>query len=284
MSRTTNKNQVEIMEKKVILVTGASAGMGKAFAEELLKDGHIVYGAARRAEKMEDIRSLGVKVLAMDVTSEAEMTKGVDTIIQAEGKIDVLINNAGFGSYGAIEDVPISDARYQLEVNVFGAARLIQLVLPYMRKQRSGTIINVSSVGGKFASPLGGWYHSSKFALEAMSDSLRNEVKQFGINVVVIEPGGIKTEWSGIAADNLLKVSGHGAYASLAKKFAIMLTQTVEAKIPGPMVIVNLVRKAIASKKPKIRYHGGYMASLLLFLRKLLSDRAFDGLISSQMK
>ncbi|MFC0517699.1 oxidoreductase [Mucilaginibacter angelicae] len=272
------------MQKKVILVTGASAGMGKAFAEELLKDGHTVYGAARRVEKMEGIRRLGIKVLAMDVTNEAEMVQGIDAIIKAEGRIDVLINNAGFGSYGAIEDVPLSDARYQLEVNVFGAARLIQLVLPYMRKQHSGTIINVSSIGGKFASPLGGWYHSSKFALEAMSDSLRNEVKQFGINVVVIEPGGIKTEWGGIAADNLLKVSGSGAYASLAKKFAIMLTQTVEAKIPGPMVIVNLVRKAIASKKPKIRYHGGYMASLLLFLRKLLSDRAFDGLISSQMK
>ncbi|WP_114939203.1 oxidoreductase [Mucilaginibacter endophyticus] len=272
------------MKKKVILVTGASAGMGKAFAEELLKDGHTVYGAARRIEKMDDISKLGVKILAMDVTNEAEMIEGIETTIKTEGRIDVLINNAGFGSYGAIEDVPLSDARYQLEVNVLGAARLIQLVLPYMRDQRSGTIINISSIGGKFAAPLGGWYHSSKFALEAMSDSLRNEVKQFGINVVVIEPGGIKSEWSGIAADNLLKVSGRGAYASIANKFANMLTQTVEAKIPGPMVIVNLVRKAIASKKPKTRYHGGYMASLLLFLRKLLSDRAFDGLISSQIK
>lgn len=153
-----------------------------------------------------------------------------------------------------------------------------------MRKQHSGTVINISSIGGKFSLPLSGWYHSSKFALEALSDALRNEVKQFGINVVVIEPGGIKSEWSGIAADNLLKVSGEGPYASMAKKFINMLTQSMEAKIPGPMVIVNLVRKAIAAKNPKIRYHGGHMASLMLFLRKLLSDNAFDKLISSQLK
>src|ERR1700748_2769420 len=201
--------------KKVILITGASAGIGKEFAKELLKDGHIVYGAARRVEKMEDLRQLGVKVLAMDITDEASMVKGVETILKTEGKIDVLINNAGFGSYGAIEDVPISDARYQLEVNVFGGARLIQLVLPSMRKQHWGRIINISSIGGKITTPLGGWYHASKFALEGLSDSLRNEVKQFGIDVVVIEPGGVKSEWAGIAAENLRKVSGSTAYKSL---------------------------------------------------------------------
>src|ERR1700712_5218897 len=185
--------------KKVILVTGASAGMGKEFAKELLKDGHIVYGAARRTEKMEDIRQLGVKVLEMDVTDEQSMIKGVDTIIKAEGKIDVLVNNAGFGSYGPLEDVPIEDARYQLEVNVFGAARLIQLVLPSMRKHHWGRIINISSVGGKITTPFGGWYHASKFALEGMSDTLRKEVEPFGIDVVVIEPGGVKSDWASIS-------------------------------------------------------------------------------------
>jgi NAD(P)-dependent dehydrogenase (short-subunit alcohol dehydrogenase family) len=269
--------------KKVILVTGASAGMGKEFAKHLLQDGYIVYGAARRVEKMEDIKKLGVKVLNMDVTDEASMVNGIETIIKAEGRIDVLINNAGFGSYGAIEDVPIGDARYQLEVNVFGAARLIQLVLPFMRQQHFGRIINISSIGGKIAMPLGGWYHTSKFALEAMSDTLRNEVAQFGIDVVVIEPGGVKSEWSGISLDNLMKISGNTVYQSMAKSFSNSFA-AVENKAADPIVIVNLVRKAIEAKKPKTRYSGGYMAALILFMRKILSDRAFDKMLMSQLK
>lgn len=272
------------MDKKVILITGASAGIGQAFAEELLKDGHTVYGAARRVDKMDAMANQGIKTLAMDVTDEQTMVNGINTIIEAESRIDVLINNAGFGLMGAIEDVPMSDARYQLEVNLFGAARLTQLVLPHMRKQRSGTIINISSIGGKFSMALGGWYHASKFALEAMSDALRNEVKQFGINVVVIEPGGIKSEWGGIAVDNLLKISGEGPYAPIAKKFANAFTQGIGAKLPGPIVIANLVRKAIAAKKPKTRYHGGHMAGLALFMRWLLPDNTFDKMMSSQLK
>jgi short-subunit dehydrogenase len=269
--------------KNVILITGASAGMGKEFAIELLKDGHIVYGAARRVDKMDDIKKLGVKILEMDVTDEASMVKGVESIIKAEGSIDVLINNAGFGSYGAVEDVSIADARYQLEVNVFGAARLIQLVLPYMRKHKYGRIINISSIGGKIALPLGAWYHASKFALEALSDALRNEVKQFGIDVVVIEPGGVKSEWGSIAMDNLLKKSSDGVYAPLAKKFADAITDG-EAKGADPMVIVKLVREAINAKQPKTRYSGGYMAAVVLFMRKILSDRMFDKVAMSQIK
>jgi NAD(P)-dependent dehydrogenase (short-subunit alcohol dehydrogenase family) len=269
--------------KKVILITGASAGMGKEMARHLLQDDHTVYGAARRVEKMEDIKQLGIKVLAMDVTDEASMTAGVETIVKAEGHIDVLINNAGFGSYGAIEDVPIEDARYQLEVNVFGPARLTQLVLPHMRKQHFGRIINISSIGGKFAAALGGWYHASKFALEALSDSLRNEVKQFGIDVVVIEPGGIKSEWSDIAIDNLKKISGDTEYQDLAKQFS-GIAKKANAKNADPIVIVDLVRKAIEAKNPKTRYHGGYMAAPALFMRKILSDRTFDKMLLSQLK
>jgi short-subunit dehydrogenase len=269
--------------KKVILITGASAGMGKEFARNLLLDGHIVYGAARRVDKMDDIKSAGVKVLKMDVTDEPSMVAGVDAIMAAEGHIDVLINNAGFGSYGAIEEVPISDARYQLDVNVFGAARLIQLVLPHMRKQHKGLIINISSIGGKLAMPLGGWYHASKFALEALSDSLRNEVKPFGIDVVVIEPGGVQTEWGGISMDSLIKVSGAGPYGAMAKSLAGAFND-LESKVPGPMVIVDLIRKAIAAKKPKTRYSGGYMAGVLLFMKKMLSDRTFDAVLMSQVK
>jgi len=269
--------------KKVILITGASAGMGKEFAKDLLKDGHIVYGAARRIDKMEDIRLLGVKLLAMDVTDEASMVKGVDAIIKAEGRLDVLINNAGFGSYGAIEDVSIADAKYQLDVNVFGAARLSQLVIPQMRKQHFGRIINISSIGGKISMAFGGWYHASKFALEGMSDALRNEVKQFGIDVVVIEPGGVKSEWGDIAGTNLVKTSGNGVYKVMANKFADMFTQQAH-RSAEPIVITNLVRKAIESKKPKTRYSGGFMAGPILFLRKILSDRMMDKLFMSQLK
>lgn len=257
--------------------------MGKDFAKELLKDGHTVYAAARRVEKMSDLQTMGIKVMAMDVTNDESMVKGVGSIIANEGRIDVLINNAGFGSYGAIEDVAIADARYQLEVNVFGAARLIQLVLPYMREQRFGRIINISSIGGKFATPLGGWYHASKFALEGLSDSLRNEVKQFGIDVVVIEPGGVKSEWADIAMDNAVKVSGDGVYQTMARKFA-HLGKTQGHRASEPEVITKLIRKAIEGKQPQTRYAAGFMAKPLLLLRRMLPDRIFDKLLMSQLK
>jgi len=269
--------------KNVILITGASAGMGKDFARELLKDSNIVYGAARRVDKMNDIKALGVKVLEMDVTDDASMVNGVESILKAQGRLDVLIKNAGFGSYGALEDVNINDAKYQLEVNVFGAARLTQLVLPSMRKHKYGRIINISSIGGKVSLPFGGWYHASKFALEALSDALRNEVRQFGINVVVIEPGGIESEWSNIAKNNLEKVSGNTVYSEMAGKLAGSL-RDVEGKVPGPEVITKLIKKAIYNKQPKTRYSGGYMAGPLLFMRKILSDRMLDKMIMSRIK
>lgn len=270
--------------KKVILVTGASAGMGLEMARDLQLDGNIVYGAARRIDRMESLKQFGVKIIPLDVTDDTSMLAAVNQIVKAEGRIDILVNNAGFGSYGAVEDVSIDDAKYQLDVNLFGAARLIQLVLPHMRKQHYGLIINISSIGGKFAMPLGGWYHASKFALEALSDSLRNEVAQFGINVVVIEPGGVKSEWSDIAAQNLKKVSGNTVYKGMANKFTESLRGEISKKASEPVVIVNLVKKAIAAKRPKIRYSGGFLAAPLLFLRSILSDRLFDKLLMSQLK
>lgn len=269
--------------KKVILITGASSGMGKAMALGLLQQGHTVYGAARRIEKMQELKAAGVRVLEMDVTDDAAMVNGIHAIVQQEGRIDVLVNNAGFGSYGAVEDVPVADARYQLEVNVIGAARLARLVIPHMRKQHYGRIINISSIGGKFATALGGWYHASKFALEGLSDSLRNEVQPFGIDVVVIEPGGVQSEWSDIAADNLVKTSGNGAYQKLVEQFAA-LQKKHGHRAAEPAVIVQLVQHAIEAKTPKTRYTGGFMAKPLLFLRRLLPDRTFDKMMMSQFK
>ena len=154
----------------IALVTGASSGIGEATARRLADDGFVVYGAARRIDRLEPLAAYGIVPLAMDVTDEASMTAGIDRILSERGRIDVLVNNAGYGSYGALEDVPLEEARRQFEVNVFGAARLMQLVLPHLRAQRSGTIINVTSMGGKIYTPLGGWYHATKFALEALSD------------------------------------------------------------------------------------------------------------------
>ena len=269
--------------KKVVLITGASAGIGKKTARVLVKNGYTVYAAARRLEKMQDLQQEGAHIIQMDVTDDDSMVKGVNEIITREGKIDILINNAGFGSYGAVEDVAIADAKYQLEVNLFGAARLTQLVLPSMRQQQWGKIVNISSVGGKIATPFGGWYHASKFALEGLSDALRNEVKQFGIDVIVIEPGGIKSEWSGIAFDSLVKVSGNTAYKNLAGRFADTF-KTMEPNSPEPGIIADLIQKAITARRPKARYAAGYMAVPILFFRKILSDGLMDKAIMGQLK
>jgi len=269
--------------KKVVLITGASAGMGKETAKLLAQSGYTVYGAARRMDRMKELASLGVRLLLMDVTREETMVAGVGQVLQEEGRIDVLINNAGFGSYGAVEDVSLADARYQLEVNLFGAARLIQLVLPGMRAQRYGKILNVSSIGGKMATPFGGWYHASKFALEGLSNSLRNEVRPFGIDVIVIEPGGVKTEWGQIAYSNLVKNTQHSAYKSTIDKFARSL-EGADAKSAAPVVIAALMKQAIEAPRPKARYVGGYMARTAVTAARLLPDRIMDRMIMKRLE
>lgn len=268
------------MNSKVALVTGASSGIGHATALKLKDAGYIVYAAARRIERMQSLQAAGIHILAMDVTDDESMTNGIARLISESNRIDVLVNNAGYGSYGAMEDVSIEEARTQFEVNVFGAARLIQLILPYMRAQQSGTIFNITSMGGKLHTPLGAWYHGTKFALEAMSDSLRMEVEPFGIDVVVIEPGGIKTEWAEIAASKLLEVSGKGAYADQASAMAkSMIGEESRKRQSSPDVIADTIATALSAKRPKTRYAVGFGAKPLIFMRKLLSDRAFDGLM-----
>jgi short-subunit dehydrogenase len=270
--------------KKVVLITGASAGIGKETARLLAESGYIVYGAARRLDKMEELKGVGVRLLEMDVTDEASMVKGVQQILQQENRIDVLVNNAGYGSYGALEDVPLSEARYQFEVNIFGLARLCQLVLPTMRAQRSGKIINISSIGGSFGEPHGAWYHATKFAVEGLSDSLRMELKQFGIDVVVIKPGAIITEWNTIARENMKKISGNTVYGELVKKHVKMFERADEQMGSRPIVIARAIKKAIDSKNPKTRYSVGGGAKLILFMRRILSDRMFDRMLLSMIK
>lgn len=271
--------------KKVILVTGASSGIGKDSAKRLLEDGHMVYGAARRLDKMKELEALGGKAVAMDVTDEEQMQTAVNLIIAQEGRIDVLVNNAGYAVYGAVEDIDMADARRQFDVNIFGLARLTQLVLPHMRAQKSGNIINISSVGGKIYTPLGAWYHATKHALEGWSDCLRLEVKQFGINVVIVEPGAILTEFGDVMMNPMVERSGNGPYADLTNKMAEITKRSYQKGDGSPAsVIAHVISKAVKAKRPKTRYVAGKFAKPLMFIRKYFSDRTFDRIIMSQMK
>lgn len=272
--------------KKVILLTGASSGIGKATALQLIQEGHTVYGAARRVEKMQDLVDAGGHSLQMDVTKDADMEKGIAKIIEKEGGIDTLINNAGYAIYGSVEETSIEDARRQFEVNIFGLARLTQLVLPHMREKSSGQIINVSSMGGRIYMPLGAWYHGTKHALEGWSDCLRLEVKPFGIDVVVIRPGAIATEFGDVMLEPMLKRSGDGPYKKIAKSMAKSIKDSYEKENASspPSVIAKTISKAVNASKPKTRYTAGKLAKPLVFVRNYLGDRIYDWAINSQFK
>ena len=265
---------------KTALVTGASSGIGEATALQLAELGYTVYAGARRIDRMSDLADRGIRTKSVDVTDDGSMVALVEMIIADTGRIDALINNAGYGMYGALEDVPIEEARRQFEVNVFGLARLTQLVLPHMRAQRDGYIVNVSSMGGKIWEPLGSWYHASKFAVEGLSDSLRVEVAEFGIKVVIIEPGTIRSEWGGIAADQLEATSAKTPYARQAKLVGAGLRAAERMFIAaGPEVVAEVIGKAVQDPKPRTRYTAGGGARAFLLAEWILPDRGFDRLI-----
>ena len=266
----------------VALVTGASSGIGEDTAHKLRALGYIVYGAARRTDRLQALTADGIRPLAMDVTDDASMSSGVNRILEETGRIDVLVNNAGYGSFGAVEDVPMDEARRQLEVNVFGLARLTQLVAPHMRAQGSGTIINISSIGGRLTTPLGGWYHATKYAVEALSDALRMELRPFGIDVVVIEPGCIRTAWWAIAADHLEATASGSAYADQIRAVAgTMRSEPNQRRYSPPEVIARAIGKIVTARRPRTRYAVGFMARPLIAARRILPDRAFDLLIGA---
>ena len=267
-------------QSRVALVTGGSSGIGEHTVRELLDAGFVVYAVARRVDLMEPLAERGAHVFAMDVTDDASMVAGIERIIAERGRIDVLVNNAGYGSYGAVEDVPIDEARRQFEVNVFGLARLVQLVAPYMREQRSGRIINISSIGGKFYEPFGAWYHATKFAVEGFSDCLRLELKPFGVKVVIIEPGPIIIEWNEIARDSLLERSGSTAYARWAKRAHRVLTEFDKpGRASTPDVVARKIRKAATIQRPAARYPVGQGARAITLGRDLTPDPIFDQVV-----
>lgn len=264
---------------KTVLITGASSGIGHSTAEKLLKKGYTVYGAARTESQLKYLSEYeNGNYIIMDITNQKDRKNVIKEILKTEESIDILINNAGYGSFGAIEDVPIEEAKRQFEVNLFGLTELTKLVIPEMRKNNYGKIINISSIAGKVWTPFGGWYHASKFALEGLSDCWRNELKDFSIDVILIEPGAVKSNWSDKAAKNLLNHSAKGFYKNKVNKVAKKYKNLYGKKgiaVKADKVADKIV-KAIESNMPKSRYAVPNHAKLVLFLRWLLPDKIYD--------
>ncbi len=268
------------MGTKVIIVTGASSGIGYDASVQLASQGHKVYAAARRVELMEPLREHGIVPLKVDVTDEASMQACVKAVLDGEGRIDVLVNNAGYGYFGAVENVTMEEARRQLEVNVFGLARMSQLVLPVMRSQGAGRIINISSIAGRMVFYFGGWYNVTKYSVEALSDAMRMELKPFGIDVSMIEPGAIKTDWGIIAARHLKESSTGTPYEADGNRWADAMRWGYESKyLSSPNVITRAISRAVNSRRPRPRYRAGRFSSLLMVLHSLLSARSWDAMM-----
>lgn len=263
---------------KVALVTGASSGIGEAVAIRLAAMGITTYAAARRLDRMEHLKAKGIRALKLDLTDEASIEECYKTIAGEVGGIDILVNNAGYGSYGSIEEVPLDEARRQFEVNLFGLGRITQLSIPHMRSQRAGLILNVSSIGGVGAYPYGGWYHATKFALEGLSSSLRQELTPFGVNVVILRPGAIDTGWRAIVGATLLEHSGDGPYSKAVQAaHSKFMSPEFDKMVANPTVIADVVQKIVESARPRSIYTAPRMARNLALVHKLLgSDRLRD--------
>jgi NAD(P)-dependent dehydrogenase (short-subunit alcohol dehydrogenase family) len=269
---------------KAVLITGCSTGIGRATAEHLAAKGHTVYATARRPETIADLEAKGCRTLALDVTDEASMTAAVRAVEEAEGAVGVLVNNAGYSQSGALETLPMDAVRRQFETNVFGLLRMCQLVLPKMREQHWGRIINISSMGANFVFPGGGVYHATKFAVDALSDALRWEVKGFGIDVTIIQPGLIVTNFGDTAAATV----GNGDDGPYAKFNATVAKATDEIykKGParhlggGPETVAKAIEKAI--DHPRIRKRVTPSAHLLITQRRLMTQGMWDKMLTTQ--
>jgi NAD(P)-dependent dehydrogenase (short-subunit alcohol dehydrogenase family) len=272
---------------RTVLITGCSTGIGRATAEQLAAKGWTVRATARRPESIRDLATRGCKTLALDVCDEASMRAAVETIERADGAIGVLVNNAGYGQEGAFEEVPMAEVRRQFETNVFGLVRLTQMVLPGMRRQGWGRIVNLSSMGGRLTLPGGAFYHATKYAVEAISDALRFEVRPFGIQVVVIEPGPIKTRFGDTAIAAAQRVAAPGSpYATFNRILAQRIKEAYEGPMArfavGPEAVAQVIERAISAERPRTRYVVTFAARFLMGLRRWLPDRAFDGFLRTQ--
>jgi NAD(P)-dependent dehydrogenase (short-subunit alcohol dehydrogenase family) len=269
---------------RAVLITGCSTGIGRATAERLARrDGWTVYATARRLESIEDLRPRGCTTLALDVTKEESMRAAVEQVEQDAGAVWALINNAGYSQSGALESLPMEQLRTQFETNVFGLVRLCQLVLPKMREQRDGRILNLSSMGGRLTFPGGGAYHATKYAVEALSDALRFEVSGFGIQVVLIEPGLIRTQFGEAAVGSMGEIEDEGPYGT----FNAAVAATTAGVYGGPLArlgarpdaVAKTIETALTKSRPKARYPVTASARLMLGLRRVLPDRGWDTLV-----
>jgi NAD(P)-dependent dehydrogenase (short-subunit alcohol dehydrogenase family) len=272
---------------RAVLITGCSSGIGAATAERLAGSGWKVYASARRPETIAGLRDKGCETVALDVCDEQSMRAAVDGIVDAEGAVGVLINNAGYSQSGAVEEVPIEEVRRQFETNVFGLVRLIQLALPGMRNQGFGRIVNLSSMGGKLTFPGGGYYHATKHAVEAISDALRFEVRGFGVDVIVIEPGLIKTRFGETAVASIHAATpSQGPYADFNAGVARATAGAYDGPLgklgAGPEAVARTIEKAISARRPRARYPVTASARMILAQRRLLPDRAWDAFLRSQ--
>jgi NAD(P)-dependent dehydrogenase (short-subunit alcohol dehydrogenase family) len=267
---------------RAVLITGCSSGIGWATAERLARRGWTVYATARDVEAVAPLEALGCRLLPLDVTEEDSMRAAVEEVERMEGAVGVLVNNAGYSQSGAVEEVPMDQVRRQFETNVFGLVRLCQLVLPGMRRQGSGKIVNLSSMGGRLTFPGGGFYHASKYAVEALSDALRFEVRGFGVEVVVVEPGLIRTGFARTAVGSMGE--GSGPYAGFEAGVARTTRENYErgplaALGGGPEAVAETIERAISAARPRARYTVTPSARVLISARRLLPDRAWDGLL-----
>ncbi len=275
-------------ENLTILITGCSTGIGRAAAERLAAAGHTVYATARKLEAVADLEAKGCRTLALDVTDEASMEAAVTRIDEEAGGVDALVNNAGYSQSGAVETLAMDALRRQFETNVFGLVRMTQLVLPGMRRRGFGRVVNISSMGANFTFPGGGAYHATKYAVEALSDALRFEVEGFGIDVVVIQPGAIRTEFDKAAVASLEQAGGaDDVYGEFNRKVG---QATREAYEKGPLKLLGgeaddvakVIEKAIAAKRPRTRYHVTPSATLLIGQSHLMPDRIWDRFNATQ--
>ena len=262
---------------KVVLITGASAGLGREAAILLAQQGHTVYAGARRADRLAELADHGIAAVEMDITRSGDNEQAVSRIIEADGRIDVLINNAGFGLYGPVEEIPIDEARYQFEVNLFGLAHLTQLVLPHMRAQRSGRIVNISSMVGKVFTPMGAWYVATKHALEGWSDCLRLEAAPFGIQVVLIEPGAIETEFGGVMVALMEKFPDDSPYHAQIEGLSSLMADpgAVEHRTRATAA-AKVYAKAATTRRPRRRYITGKLARPWMYTRRWLGDAVYE--------
>ncbi|HEY3192718.1 MAG TPA: SDR family NAD(P)-dependent oxidoreductase [Solirubrobacterales bacterium] len=273
-----------IEKSRPVLITGCSTGIGRATAERLAEDGWNVHATARRPESIEDLQKKGCKTHALDVTDERSMERAVEEA-ERDGPIGALVNNAGYSQSGAIETIPMESVRRQFETNVFGLVRMCQLVLPGMRGVGSGRIVNLSSMGGKLTFPGGGIYHATKHAVEALSDALRFEVKNFGIDVVVIEPGLIITEFGETAAGSMIELD-HGPYAKFNQDVARVTANAYTGPMArfgaGPEAVAAKISKAITARRPRTRYKVTPSAGVMMGMRRAMTDRMWDRFVRSQ--